>query len=92
MILTIGIYAANTNDPHSLEMRETIKRLTAAHPEILQMHGFYAAQEEKIVSFDLIFDFKAENAAAIQSEIAAALAAQYPDYRFYINIDRDFSE
>lgn len=92
VILTVGIYAANIDDALSKEIRETVRRLVAHHPEIRQMHGFYADPGEKTISFDLIFDYQAEHPEAVRNEISSALVGAYPDHRFYVNIDRDFSE
>jgi len=92
VLLTVGIYAANTADAQSMIIREAVCKLIAQHPEIRQMHGFYADPNENTVSFDLIFDYQAEQPEAVQQEITAALTNDFPAHRFHINIDRDFSE
>jgi len=60
VVLTIGIYAANTDDAQSKEIREAVRKLVAGYPDIRQMHGFYADTKENTVSFDLIFDYQAK--------------------------------
>ena len=92
VVLTVGIYAANTDDAVSKEIRESVRSMVHAHPEILQMHGFYADLHEQAVSFDLIFTDQAAEPEALRNTILDALKQQYPDTRFQINIDRDFSE
>ncbi len=91
VVLTIGVYAANTSDETAKQMKEAVREIIAAHPEILQMHGFYAETDRHIASFDLIFDFKADHPKETVSEIHKLLSAQFPDYQFYIHLDRDFS-
>ena len=92
VILTVGIYATNTSDDLSCEIREAAKREADACPQVLQMHGFYMEHDAKVVSFDVIVDFKEPDPKAIADTIRAHLSEQFPDYRFYINLDRDFSD
>ncbi|MBR6444275.1 MAG: cation transporter, partial [Firmicutes bacterium] len=61
VLLTVGIYASNTQDPKSLEMKRAVTDLIAEYPQILQMHGFYVNDKTKLVSFDVIIDFKVED-------------------------------
>ncbi len=91
VILTVGIYATNTSDEISREIREAAKSETERYPQILQMHGFYMEHTQKVVSLDIIVDFGAENPREIADEICARLGERFPDYRFYVNLDRDFS-
>ena len=91
IILSVGIYAANTSTPHIAEIRRAVEEAVAAHPEILQMHGFYIEEDEKCVMFDLIVDFSSD-AKAVSDGVIAELEAKYPDYRFDVILDTDFSE
>lgn len=92
IILTVGIYAANNGSEISREMKEYINTLVGQYPEILQMHGFYLDEENKSVSFDLIFDFKSTRTEEIKNSIIANLKEKYPDYNYIIVQDSDFSE
>ncbi|MBQ3639115.1 MAG: cation transporter [Clostridia bacterium] len=92
VILTVGIYATNTSDDVSREIREAAKREVSAFPQIMQMHGFYMEHQAMVVSLDIIVDFKEPDPKAIADTICAHLSEQFPDYRFYINLDRDFSD
>lgn len=92
VILTVGVYATNTSDDISREIREVAKKEIAEYPQILQMHGFYMEHEAKVVSFDIIVDFKESDPKGLANTIRQHLAEQFPDYRFYINLDRDFSD
>ncbi|HAG14416.1 MAG TPA: cation transporter [Ruminococcus sp.] len=92
VILTIGVYASNTDSETAKEMKHAIRNTIEKYPQILQMHGFYTEEAVRAVSFDLIFDFKTESPESITDEIRRALNIRYPDYQFFINIDRDFSD
>ena len=92
VLLTIGIYASNENDPQSLAMKEAAAELIGEYPQILQMHGFYMNEKTKLVSFDLIFDFNEEHKEDVCEEIKNQLSEIFPGYGFMIIIDRDFSD
>ena len=92
IILTIGVYATNTFDTLSNEIKDTVKELIKNYPLIMQMHGFYVKRDSNVVSMDFIFDFKEKNVLHICNEIKEKLKQAYPDFTFYINVDRDFSD
>ena len=91
IIMSVGIYAANTSSPEIAAMREAVEAAVASRPEILQMHGFYVEEDNKCVMFDLIVDFSAD-AHTVSESVVDELKAKYPDYRFDVILDTDFSE
>ena len=92
IIMTIGIYASNNSDPLINEIRADIQQEVLAHPTIKQIHGFYCDQELKAISFDVIVDFKDKDAPKLIKEIHDDLQAKYPDYKFNIVEDKDFTD
>lgn len=92
IILTVGIYASNTANGLYAQMKSNLSELIQNYPEIMQMHGFYADEEKKYVSFDLIIDFKSERKQQIRDEILLGMSEKYPEYRFYAILDNDYSE
>ena len=72
-------------------IRRTAETLAAARPEILQMHGFFGDETQKLVLFDLIVDFSAD-AEAVRKEVCEKLIEKYPEYRFDIVLDSDYSD
>ena len=92
VILTVGIYASNTSDDISKTIRLAAETKIREYPQILQMHGFYMEHEAKIVSLDIIVDFKEQNSKEICARLCADLQTDFPEYRFYVNLDRDFSD
>ena len=91
IVLTVGIYASNTSDEKLMEIRGFLEEILKKYPTVLQMHGFYAESEAKVISFDLIVDFEADK-EEVQAQILGELAGRYPDYHFYIIIDSDYSD
>jgi cation diffusion facilitator family transporter len=92
IILTVGIYASNTEDGICAELKSHLLELLENRPEILQMHGFYVDTGRMLVSFDLIIDFKAKNKLEIRDGILAKMADAYPEYTFQAILDNDFSD
>ena len=91
-ILTVGIYASNEADPRVKEIKDFTYKLIEKEEGINQIHGFYIDEEKKIISFDLIFDFKFEKPQVKIAELINTLKEKYPEYTFYIIQDTDFSD
>ena len=91
IVLTVGIYGAGDSSELTAAMRKKLEELVAARPAILQMHGFFAEEETRCAMFDLIVDFQAD-AEALRKELLDELAAIYPDWRFDVVLDTDYSE
>ena len=92
IILTIGIYASNTSDEESENIKIKLEEIIKGHPEILQMHGFYVDIDRKLVSFDLIMNFDSENINEIKDKIINEMTLEYPEFEFNVNLDADFSD
>ena len=91
-ILTIGIYASNETDKKVKEIKEFTYNLVRQDSGINQIHGFYVDEEKKLITFDIIFDFKYEKPQAKIAELITMLKDKYPDYTFYVIQDTDFSD
>ena len=91
-ILTIGIYASNEASSEVKEIKDYIYKLIENEKGINQIHGFYFDDAKKLITFDLIFDFKYENPQKKIAELVNKLKEKYPAYSFYIIQDTDFSD
>ena len=92
IILTIGIYAANTSDKEVALVKKELDEIIKKYPEILQVHGFYVDTETKSISFDLIIDFKTENRNTIKDNVLKEIKEKHPSYHYYAVIDNDYSD
>ena len=92
VLLTIGIYATNTHSETAQQIREAVRHIVSQYPEILQMHGFYTEEAVRAVSFDIMLDYDTDNSDSITERIRSELTERFPDYQFFINIDRDYSD
>lgn len=92
IVLTVGIYASNTEGGVSAEMKGKLLERMAAYPEILQMHGFYVDEDRNQVSFDLVIDFKSKRQFDIRDSLIQEMKKLYPAYDFTVILDSDFSD
>lgn len=90
IILTIGIYASNDSEVYG-KYKQIIQAEVDKHPEVIQVHGFYIEEERKLISFDIIVDFKYD-AEKIKNEIITNLKEEIKDYDIYVILDSDFSD
>ena len=56
------------------------------------MHGFYVDAEKKLVYFDLIIDFKAENKTEIEAGVVRRMKERFGEYEFAAVLDSDVSD
>lgn len=89
---TIGIYSMNTKDKEAIRIREDIKSIVFAHKDVLQFHGFYYDEAEKVISFDIIIDFAVKEREQLYCDIYDEVQAKYPDYNLNITLDVDVSD
>ena len=89
---TIGVYSINTKDKDVIKIKEDITKIVFSHKGILQMHGFYIDEEDKIISFDIIIDFSIKNREEIYRIIYDEVQNKYKDYQIEITLDVDISD
>ncbi len=92
IILTIGIYASNTDDEESLKIKEDINKTIKQYKEILQIHGLYIDTQTKHANFDIKIDFNTKDKNTIKKKLTKELNKIYKEYDFHIAIDNDFSD
>ena len=88
IIAAVAIYAKNTTDKFA-PMRQELAGIAAKDPSILQVHGFYVDEAEKVCYFDLVTDFKTDG-AAIEKRVVDAMGKRYPGYSFNVQLERDY--
>ena len=91
IITAIGIYAVNTNDPDVMHLRSNIYKIADETDYILQIHGFYLDKIKKIIKFDIIVSFDAEDRDEVYNAFVRKIENLYPDYKIIANHDTDFS-
>lgn len=89
--LTLGIYASNDSGIFA-GIKGYLMELIKNYPSIMQVHGFYVDEENKYISFDLIFDFAEKDYEKIKDAIITKLKEKYSDYDYFVVLDTDFSD
>lgn len=89
IIVTVGIYAANTTDPVSGSIQAKMREIIKQYPDILQLHGFYF--DGKRVTFDLVIDFSPQ-LMEVKNKVVLEAKKLYPEYTFYVAVDTNYSE
>ncbi|MBR2745049.1 MAG: cation transporter [Clostridia bacterium] len=92
IILILGIYATNEKDEQAVQIEKDLRAIIAEYKEIIQLHGFYANSEKKTINFDIIIDFSADNPTKIKDEVIEKIKEKYPEYKYYVVIDSDFTD
>lgn len=90
--LTIGIYASNNSEELYTKIKNDLLEIIKNYKEIIQMHGFYVDEDSKLISFDLIVDFKANDSEKTKNDVQREIEEKYPEYNFFIILDSDFSD
>ena len=72
--------------------KKKVEEIVFSHKEILQMHGFYLDEKDKILSFDIIIDFKAEDREKVYQGIYDEVQKEFVGYMINITLDVDASD
>ncbi len=89
---TIGVYSINTKDQNVIKIKQDIHDIVFSHQGILQMHGFYLDETDKILSLDIIIDFAIKNREELYQHIYDEIKAKYPNYTLNITLDIDAND
>lgn len=87
VMLTIGIYAENVDQPEKRKIKDFLLALLNDYPEVRQMHAFYVDDDEKLITFDLVAD--EHFSEKTKRQIVNAMRREYPGYKYLVTIDYD---
>ena len=92
IIMTVGIYAQATGTGTMAELQSAVMKRLAEHKEIVQVHGFYYSETERMLSVDVVPDFSVHDDAAFVGRLTAELQPLVPDVQVVIVVDHNYSE
>lgn len=91
VILTgVGVYSFNTRDDEAARIRNEVMKTVLGHDWALQLHGFHADMQEKLLRFDVVFSFDIEPAEGCRI-LHEELQARFPGYELQIAPDLDIA-
>ena len=91
-LAAVGFYARNTKNDEEAEMFENIRRIIMGYDHVVQMHGFYTDAVQKLISFDVVIDFRTHDREEIFHRIVAQVEEEYPAYTVQAVLDADISD
>ncbi len=92
MMTAIGIYSVNTKQDSAADIRDRVAKIVMAHKEILQMHGFYVDEIDKIMRFDIIVSFDSLSMSDLFNHVVEDVRDAFPDYDVQVQFDTDISD
>lgn len=87
--LTVGIYAENSQTKTHQAMRRHLEEIIEHYPAVLQSHGFYVDDQQKLVTFDLVIDYFYREKLKLKNRIVREFRRAYPEYRCRVTLDLD---
>lgn len=91
VLYAIGAYPVNVRDYNAIKARDDIRNILRQYKNVLEMHGFYYSEEERIIRFDIVIGFEEEKKEELCGKIYDCVSERYGDYKIEIAIDTDFS-
>ena len=92
IIMTVGVYAMATGDNRRAQLQATVMQTLAAHQEIIQVHGFYFSEKDKILSVDVVPDISIHDDAALIRRLTEEIQPLVPDLQVAIVVDHNYNE
>jgi cation diffusion facilitator family transporter len=92
VLAAVGIYSINTKDEASVNAKKAVEEIVYSYSDVLQMHGFYYSETDRLMSFDIVIDFARKDRHKIYNEIFDKIKQLYPDVSLAVNLDLDISD
>ena len=92
IVLTVGVYAVATGDNRCAELQARVTKALAAYKELVQVHGFYCSEKDRMLSVDVVPDLSCHDDAALSRQLTEELQAMVPDMQVTVVIDHNYSE
>ena len=73
-------------------MQQKVMQALAAHKDIVQVHGFYISETDKMLSVDVVPDISVHDETALADRLTHELKALVPNEEVTIVIDHNYSE
>lgn len=92
IMTAVGFYSQNTKNDEAAALREQVRDIVMSFDHVLQMHGFYVDQKQKMIRFDVVIDFLADDVQAVYARLVTAVQEALPDYQLQVTLDTDTSD
>ena len=92
IIMTVGVYAIATGENRMSELQTQVIQTLSAHKEIVQVHGFYYSERDKMLSVDVVPDISVHDDAALIAQLTAEIQPLVPEMDVVVVVDHNYSE
>ncbi len=92
IIMTVGVYAIATGENRMSELQAQVIQTLSAHKEIVQVHGFYYSERDKMLSVDVVPDISVHDDAALIAQLTAEIQPLVPEMQVVVVVDHNYSE
>ena len=92
IIMTVGVYAIATGENRMTELQTQVIQTLSAHKEIVQVHGFYYSERDKMLSVDVVPDISVHDDAALIAQLTAEIQPLVPRMDVVVVVDHNYSE
>jgi len=92
IVMTVGVYAVATGANQRKELQTLVMRTLAEHKELIQVHGFYYSEKDRLVTVDVVPDLSVRDDVALCQALTAELGALIPDQTVLVTVDHNYSE
>lgn len=92
IIMTVGVYAIATGDNKRAELQSKVMQALRAHKDIVQVHGFYVAEKENMISVDVVPDISVHDEKSFVNHLISEIQPLVPEMGLEIIIDHNYSE
>ena len=92
LLTAVGVYSVNTKDAEIKETQEKVQKIVLSHEYARQIHGFYLIKDRKIMRFDIVVSFDAEDRKVLFDHIIEDVQKEFPEYQLQVAMDTDYAE
>jgi len=92
IVMTVGIYSVATGENKRKELQTLVTKTLAAHQEVVQVHGFYCSEKEKLVAVDVVPDISVKDEMGLCKTLTEELNALIPGNTILVTVDHNFSD
>ena len=92
VILTVGIYAINTDVQGLGKLQHDVMEYAAHHADVHQVHAFFYYEDRNLITIDIVPEESVKDSQAFAATMESDLRSHFPDYHFSIIVDHNYSE
>ncbi|MBQ6126389.1 MAG: cation transporter [Erysipelotrichaceae bacterium] len=92
ILSAISVYSLNTRNKEVVRVHDEVRKIVLSHKHVKQMHGFYLNLKNKVMRFDVVVSFDADDRNRVFEDAVASVKKAFPDYDVSANMDMDLNE